>query len=71
MPERKHIFKKSDRRWPPSKIPREDTPETTAEAFACDHTRHCEVCGQTPVVNATGLCGPCTFGEADTAGGNW
>lgn len=31
----------------------------------------CEVCGQTPTVPITGLCGPCTFGEADTAGGNW
>lgn len=36
-----------------------------------DWTRTCEVCGQPPVVSATGLCGPCTFGEADTAGGNW
>jgi hypothetical protein len=31
----------------------------------------CEVCGATPVVPETGLCGPCTFGEAETAGGNW
>jgi hypothetical protein len=31
----------------------------------------CEVCGARPVVRATGLCGPCTFGEAETAGGNW
>lgn len=31
----------------------------------------CEVCGQTPTVPLTGLCGPCTFGEADTVGGNW
>jgi len=31
----------------------------------------CEVCGQGPTVKETGLCGPCTFGEADTAGGNW
>lgn len=31
----------------------------------------CEVCGATPVVPATGLCGPCTFGEAETVGGNW
>lgn len=36
-----------------------------------DWSRKCSVCGQSPVVPATGLCGPCTFGEADTAGGNW
>lgn len=36
-----------------------------------DWTRGCENCGQKPIVPATGLCGPCTFGEADTAGGNW
>jgi len=44
---------------------------TDEEAFKADWGRECEVCGQKPVVNATGLCGPCTFGEADTAGGNW
>ena len=31
----------------------------------------CEVCGQSPIVPVTGMCGPCTFGEADTMGGNW
>lgn len=36
-----------------------------------DWNRNCENCGETPVVPATGLCGPCTFGEADTVGGNW
>lgn len=36
-----------------------------------DWTHECEVCGQTPIVPFTGLCGPCTFGEANTAGGNW
>lgn len=41
------------------------------EAFEKDYSRKCEVCGDKPVVRATGLCGPCTFGEADTAGGNW
>lgn len=29
-----------------------------------DYSRKCEVCEQTPVVSETGLCGPCTFGEA-------
>lgn len=36
-----------------------------------DWTKKCEVCGATPIVPATGLCGPCTFGEAETADGNW
>jgi CO dehydrogenase/acetyl-CoA synthase alpha subunit len=36
-----------------------------------DWNRKCMVCGQSPVVPISGLCGPCTFGEADTAGGNW
>jgi hypothetical protein len=36
-----------------------------------DWTHKCDVCGATPVVPCTGLCGPCTFGEAATAGGNW
>ncbi len=31
----------------------------------------CDNCEEVPVVRATGLCGPCTFGEADTFGGNW
>jgi hypothetical protein len=31
----------------------------------------CILCGQSPTVPATGMCGPCTFGEADTDGGNW
>ncbi len=31
----------------------------------------CEVCGMSPIVPVTGMCGPCTFGEADTISGNW
>jgi hypothetical protein len=36
-----------------------------------DRSRTCEVCHASPVVPETGMCGPCTFGEADTADGNW
>lgn len=47
----------------------------TAEAVAVesqpDWDGRCEVCGASPVVPESGMCGPCTFGEADTAGGNW
>lgn len=31
----------------------------------------CIACGASPIVPLTGLCGPCSFGEADTLGGNW
>lgn len=36
-----------------------------------DWSGSCSNCGESPIVPATGLCGPCTFGEAATAGGNW
>lgn len=70
---RKEIHSKEDRAIPLSKFnkPGTMTPEENEEAFAADYTRDCDVCGDKPVVNATGLCGPCTWGEADTVGGNW
>lgn len=33
-----------------------------------DEENVCEVCGGGPVWPSTGMCGPCTTGEADTAG---
>ena len=36
-----------------------------------DWTHECDNCGERPVVPDVGLCGPCTFGEAKTYGGNW
>lgn len=41
------------------------------ETGVADFTGQCEVCGASPVHPETGMCGPCTFGEADTIGGNW
>ncbi len=41
------------------------------DPFAKDWTRGCQNCDQKPVVNMTGLCGPCTWGESDTINGNW
>ncbi len=67
----KHIYAKSDRRWPPSKIPQGDDPAYAEERFAKDHTRGCSNCGMKPVVNAVGMCGPCTWGECETIDGNW
>lgn len=31
----------------------------------------CQNCNQLPTVHPTALCGPCCWGEAETAGGNW
>lgn len=47
--------------------------ETVSEAEATepDWSGECIVCGESPIVPVTGMCGPCTFGEADTIGGNW
>lgn len=42
------------------------TPDTTP-----DWSAKCQVCDASPVMPATGMCGPCTTGEADTIGGNW
>lgn len=42
-----------------------------SDCSAPDYLSQCEVCGATPVVPQTGMCGPCTFGDADTVGGNW
>jgi hypothetical protein len=46
-------------------------PEVPAELVEPDWAATCENCGATPVLPMTGMCGPCTFGEAETAGGNW
>jgi len=44
---------------------------TDTQAFEKVWNKECEVCHAKPVVRATGLCGPCTFGDADTVDGNW
>jgi hypothetical protein len=31
----------------------------------------CDACSASPIVPRTGMCGPCTWGEADTVMGNW
>jgi hypothetical protein len=36
-----------------------------------DWKTKCCVCGAVPTVHPMGLCGPCCFGEAATAGGDW
>ena len=39
-----------------------------------DWSAKCVTCGATPTVytgEGDDCCGPCTFGESETAGGNW
>jgi hypothetical protein len=36
-----------------------------------DWSKKCSVCGASPILPLTGLCGPCTFGESETIDGNW
>ena len=43
-------------------------PDPGDEQMRPDWTKKCEVCGETPIVPLTGMCGPCTFGEVN--GGN-
>jgi hypothetical protein len=45
--------------------------EMATADVAPDWSSTCEVCGGTPVMPVTGLCGPCTTGEAETIGGDW
>ena len=35
------------------------------EGFKADWSNGCDVCGQKPIVETTGMCAVCTFGEAD------
>lgn len=39
--------------------------------FSPDYEGECIVCGASPIVPISGMCGPCTWGEADTIDGNW
>lgn len=36
-----------------------------------DWSTKCENCDAVPTVHPVKLCGPCCFGEAETANGNW
>ena len=41
------------------------------DSLCPDDTGTCITCGASPIVPVTGMCGPCTFGEAETLNGNW
>lgn len=61
---------KDKRKKPKSAKPAPPRPATDRETRP-DWKRTCFVCGDVPTLPITGLCGPCTFGEAETIGGNW
>lgn len=52
-------------------IQRELTKPEGLEEGAPDWSTPCQCCDEVPTVHPTRLCGPCCFGDAHTAGGNW
>lgn len=57
-----------------AKMQREYCLKIVADAEPDDNKSfgECESCGQeTVLVSDVGMCGPCTFGEANTLNGNW
>ena len=53
------------------KFKKDTIPPSKEPDMEPDWEGKCENCGESPIVPATGMCGPCTFGEADTLNGNW
>lgn len=64
---------KSKRKQQPIRVEKaaDSVPKEARRAGEPDWTGKCDNCGESPIVPETGLCGPCTFGEAETVGGNW
>jgi hypothetical protein len=56
---------------PKNVVVRKPRPEPKSADTEPDWSQGCENCGQRPIVPVTGMCGPCTFGEADTIDGDW
>ena len=56
-----------------NQVQRDTKPYTKREIrdYRPDWQAKCENCGSSPTVPVTGMCGPCTFGEADMVGGGW
>jgi hypothetical protein len=48
-----------------------DAPKADIFDASPNHEVPCMVCGETPTVGTMEMCGPCVFGEAETAGGGW
>jgi hypothetical protein len=49
---------------------KEDRPERRP-SMAHNYDAECMCCAATPTVGKSRMCGPCYFGDASTAGGNW
>lgn len=60
------MSKRGKRKEPKREVIAEGDPIVTP-----DWKTPCLCCGAKPILPLTGLCGPCTFGEAETSGGNW
>jgi hypothetical protein len=58
-----------------AKHPERAEPKTAASGRSADMEPNwggeCMVCGASPTVPLTGMCGPCSFGKSDTMDGNW
>ncbi len=50
---------------------KKESPEEKEFGMEKNWKHPCDVCESLPTVGKSGLCGPCCFGEAATAGGNW
>lgn len=49
-----------------SKQDRRAGTDKKVEAIRWAYDRQCKACGSKPIVQQTGMCGPCTFGTADS-----
>ncbi len=56
--------------WKKKKEPKAPKTSDTKDGEA-NWQGKCCVCGQSPTVGGTDLCGPCCFGEAETVAGNF
>lgn len=69
---RQHLRAKSGKDGHPvAKMPRRREVPDVAPTGGPNWVVPCSVCGCSPTVEGLGLCGPCCFGKASTAGGNW
>ena len=62
---------KKKKHVPPTKAAEAEVLERDDPQVKPDWGTKCEVCNAVPTLPLTGMCGPCTWGEAETAGGNW
>ena len=66
----RHTRSKHDPRYETLNLDESLTAEQKNKVRPC-WREDCENCGLSPIVPMTGLCGLCTFGDADTIAGEW